>query len=269
MIVNHKNISLYGAYLFWKGDFMGVVEWKDIVGIQGIPDFRYLISNNGDVMYRKTGTILSKRISNRGYFMISINNHLYTIHRLVAVFFVPGRSEKRNEVNHKDGCKLNNWWTNLEWVTKSENIRHAYSLGIMKAVSGDDSPHATILESDVDKICKLLLEYNGSMNDVLEKCDELGIKASYQMIQQIKHKQSWVQISDKWFDENRFAIKHWSEDDVNKICESLVKHDGNINDVIDELKDDVPYLIYGRIACIKNKTSHVKISDKYFKSFIK
>lgn len=61
VIVNHKNISLYGTYLFWKGDFMDVVEWKDIVGIQGIPDFRYLISNNGDVMYRKTGTILSKK----------------------------------------------------------------------------------------------------------------------------------------------------------------------------------------------------------------
>lgn len=45
------------------------------------------------------------------------------VHRLVAMMFVPGYAEGK-EVNHKDFDKTNNTYTNLEWVTKSENHKH-------------------------------------------------------------------------------------------------------------------------------------------------
>lgn len=54
-----------------------------------------------------------------------------TIHRLLALAFIecPGNPDEM-QVNHKDGNKLNNRLDNLEWVTASENVLHAYMTGL-------------------------------------------------------------------------------------------------------------------------------------------
>lgn len=49
-----------------------------------------------------------------------------SVHRIVAKHFVDGRSKEKNQVNHKDGNKHNNYYTNLEWVSASENLTHSY-----------------------------------------------------------------------------------------------------------------------------------------------
>lgn len=51
------------------------------------------------------------------------------VHRLVAEAFTDARDET---VNHKDGNKLNNRFSNLEWVSYSENNSHAFRIGLKK-----------------------------------------------------------------------------------------------------------------------------------------
>lgn len=88
----------------------------------------YTISNNGIITNIKTERILKQTIQN-GYYTIKLSsNHsskMFYIHILVATLFIKNDLNKR-VVNHKDGDKLNNNYINLEWVTYSENIQHAY-----------------------------------------------------------------------------------------------------------------------------------------------
>lgn len=101
--------------------------------IQGFKD--YYISNYGNVVSckRKKPIILAPKVDKDGYYCVCLRkdnkNHHYTIHRLVAIHFIDNLFDKPC-VNHKDGNKTNNLVTNLEWVTISENTKHAYDTGL-------------------------------------------------------------------------------------------------------------------------------------------
>lgn len=99
-----------------------------------IPDFpNYSVSNLGRVRNDKTDRFLKTRIGPYGYPLVGVSRfgtpQTFIVHRLVAKAFVPGE-EPGLQVNHIDGVKTNNHWTNLEWVTALENIRHANRLGL-------------------------------------------------------------------------------------------------------------------------------------------
>lgn len=91
----------------------------------------YEISNTGKV--RRNGR--ERRLFNNpsGYPAVNLYNHCkhktIAIHRLVALAFIPTPDNKL-DVNHIDGNKTNNNVDNLEWCTRSENLKHAYKIGL-------------------------------------------------------------------------------------------------------------------------------------------
>lgn len=54
---------------------------------------------------------------------------MFRIHRLVAEAFISKNTDKE-QVNHIDGNKENNYATNLEWCSQSENMKHSYRIGL-------------------------------------------------------------------------------------------------------------------------------------------
>lgn len=55
----------------------------------------------------------------------------WLVARLIVITFIGYPTEKANTVNHKDGNRFNNNIFNLEWLSRGDNVRHAFNTGLM------------------------------------------------------------------------------------------------------------------------------------------
>lgn len=155
-------------------------EWKDVPGWEGM----YKISNLGRVLSVRKNQIKPSEPNNYGYLRLACydmeRKQKFFIHKLVAQAFVDGWFEGA-VVNHIDGNKQNNVWTNLEWCSRSDNNRHAIKMGLAKLAkyhtrpamfvpeTGDPSAHTyqSMAECARDlgvapkRICHLLKTHDG------------------------------------------------------------------------------------------------------------
>ena len=140
--------------------YIGIMDevWKDIEDIvEEDGSYAYQVSNLGNVRRAKP-VVSAVKAANMGtsgwsgnytrvlkpamlrlneaktksgkqrYVSVSIKDHTYMVHRLVAKAFLPDTYSDGMVVNHKDGNKHNNCVDNLEWCTQAENERHSYDV---------------------------------------------------------------------------------------------------------------------------------------------
>jgi hypothetical protein len=137
--------------------------WKSVIGYEGY----YEVSNYGSIRNSKL-KILKPSIWGAGYRTIKLSKNnikeTFTLHRLIAIAFIPN-PENKPTINHKDGIKLNNNINNLEWVTFSENNKHALCTGLRKSpwigITGKDNPNSKSIQQ-FDKHNIFVREYSNA-----------------------------------------------------------------------------------------------------------
>lgn len=169
-----------------------VEEWRPVVNYEGW----YEVSNLGRVRRVKPGKctypgkIISGMVMTIGYRCVGLSkcetkSKQRYVHHLVAAAFLGLRPEK-HQINHKDGDKLNNRLSNLEYVTHKENARHAARSGLLPV--GENSHCAVLTDDDIRAIRGL----HGTMTN-----RELG--AIYRIdnghIHRIATRQLWKHVS--------------------------------------------------------------------------
>lgn len=142
--------------------------WK---AIPGFPD--YFASNTGLIMSTKTGESVVKKFyqTKDGYVTVGLTPEgrkeqiRYRVHVIIAKTWLTN-SDGHKVVNHINGIKNDNRVVNLEWISQSDNIKHARSTGLMKTYK------RPVCQADKDG--NLIAEFE-SMTAAAQK---LGIKLS-------------------------------------------------------------------------------------------
>lgn len=111
-------------------------EWKPIQGYEGLYDIsdlgRVRSYHNNKWGKSNSPKVVSGRMGKHYKTAILCDEkgkHTFYVHRLVAEAFLQ-HPHGSDYVNHKNGDKLDNRATNLEWCTHAENMQHAETTGL-------------------------------------------------------------------------------------------------------------------------------------------
>ena len=114
-----------------------MINWKDIPGYEGFYQAsecgqirslsRFSNAKNNSKKFFEGKVLVPTKKS--GYLRLNLSVDgiavRFSVHRLIAKTFL-SNTENHNSINHKDGNKLNNHYTNLEWCSVAHNNLHAY-----------------------------------------------------------------------------------------------------------------------------------------------
>lgn len=136
--------------------------WKDVVGYEG----SYKVSESGKILKLKNNRVLKPHHHGKGYLRVNLKDKFgqkkFYVHRIVGFAFLNQPiSIKHNQINHIDGDKKNNHYSNLEWVSASENIQHAFKTGLVDY-------HVLTTEKDKEVMCYLYKNTHLSQAEVAD-----------------------------------------------------------------------------------------------------
>lgn len=239
---------------------------------------RYAISDLGKVINIKTKKIMKPQLDSNGYYRVNLGTKtgqfkFAAVHRLVAMAFIPTNTFEL-QVNHIDGNKTNNNVWNLEWVTRSQNILHAFRIGLITRDKGEDSYNSLITNEQAELICQLISEQKYTRKEIAKI-----VGCSESIVANISIGRTWKFISDKYnIKQYKRQIVHnieYNEENIHKICKYFEDNKNKYNSKMD-LFIALSYDLFGIIINdyhdiykvsnlyrIYNRRYHRDISDQY------
>ena len=157
----------------------------NIKHIRKFPEYK--ITDQG-VIIGKRGLQLKSRdngVYQYAFLFKDGQRYVKSIHHLVLENFSESRPDGK-EANHKDGDKFNNWVENLEWVTRSENMRHAFMIGLINRKKGESHHNSKLRLGEVKLIRKILKGKTMTQWSIAQM-----FNVSPMAISRIKHRKRW------------------------------------------------------------------------------
>jgi len=174
-------------------------RWRDVIGYEGI----YQASNLGRVMRvaggvqgATAGRILKPIKQSDGYLRVALcrdgKRKQVPVHRLVLEGHVGSAPSPKHEGNHKSGVRDDNRVENLEWVTRSENHKHAYRVLARDPVCVLGEAHG-LAKLTARKVCQIRELYASGNYTQRELGEMFGVHQV--TIGRIVRRETWKHVS--------------------------------------------------------------------------
>jgi hypothetical protein len=192
-VLEKQYIKEFGRKDLGLGNLVNMTDGEGEKHNVDITKLPYIINKDGSVFNLK-GKKMKPTLRKDGYYQIGLQIYFkkqnnFFIHRLVAITHIPNPNNLPI-VNHINGIKTDNRAENLEWVSSSENMKHAYRTNL-KNTQGEKHSQSKLTEGIVKQIRNEYVKHSKIYGSTaLSK----KYNISFNQIIKIINKSSWKHI---------------------------------------------------------------------------